>query len=119
MKIKKVLGWHHLIDYHDCDFEILDSPRKLRLALETAARRGRATVVRSLFHRFSPFGVSGVIVIAESHISIHTWPEYGSATVDIFSCTKKMNIPLIKKIIAQSLKPRQTVHRCITRGRMK
>jgi len=52
----------------------------------TAAREAKATIIESRFHQFSPFGISGVVVIAESHLTIHTWPEYGYAAVDIFTC---------------------------------
>src|SRR5256885_14184205 len=51
-----------------------------------AAKRAQATIVDVVFHEFNPFGISGVVVIAESHLSIHTWPEYRYAAVDIFSC---------------------------------
>jgi S-adenosylmethionine decarboxylase len=55
-------------------------------ALVEAAKRAHATIVDVVFHEFNPFGISGVVVIAESHLTIHTWPEYRYAAVDIFSC---------------------------------
>jgi S-adenosylmethionine decarboxylase len=55
-------------------------------SLVEAAKRAQATIVDVVFHEFNPFGISGVVVIAESHLSIHTWPEYRYAAVDIFSC---------------------------------
>ena len=51
-----------------------------------AAEKAGATVVTETFHHFSPHGVSGAVIIAESHLSIHTWPEYGYAAVDLFTC---------------------------------
>jgi S-adenosylmethionine decarboxylase len=51
-----------------------------------AAKEARATVIGAHFHEFSPHGISGVVIIAESHLSIHTWPEYGYAAVDVFTC---------------------------------
>ena len=51
-----------------------------------AAKRAEATIIDVVFHEFNPFGISGVVVIAESHLSIHTWPEHRYAAVDIFSC---------------------------------
>lgn len=113
----KALGWHHLIDYDHCDPKILNSPRALKASLEKAARKGKARVIRSFFHQFSPFGVSGIVVIAESHISIHTWPEFGCATVDIFSCTKKMKSAVIARMIATALKPKKISKRLIVRGK--
>ena len=54
--------------------------------MQKAARDSNATIVNSVFHRFNPHGVSGVVVIAESHLAIHTWPEYNYAAVDLFTC---------------------------------
>ena len=61
-----------------------DALRSLRLV--EAAKRAHATIVDVVFHEFNPFGISGVVVIAESHLSIHTWPEHRYAAVDVFSC---------------------------------
>lgn len=55
-------------------------------ALVSAAKEARATIIDVSFHEFNPFGISGMVVIAESHLSIHTWPEYAYAAVDIFTC---------------------------------
>ena len=80
------LGRHFIIDLHDCDKEVLNDLGFLREAMTSAAIDCGAVVLGDSFHRFSPQGVSGVVVIAESHLSIHTWPEYGYAAVDIFTC---------------------------------
>jgi S-adenosylmethionine decarboxylase proenzyme len=71
---------------HDCDKEALNDLDFIRDAMVKAAVDSGATVMGESFHRFSPQGVSGVVVIAESHLSIHTWPEYNYAAVDIFTC---------------------------------
>ncbi|MEK7477394.1 MAG: adenosylmethionine decarboxylase [Candidatus Coatesbacteria bacterium] len=80
------LGKHILVEYYGCDVNLLNKASALKEMLEDAAREARATVVESFVHQFSPFGVSGVVVIAESHLTIHTWPEYGYAAVDLFTC---------------------------------
>ena len=80
------LGTHLLVELRDCNPDILDKLKKVEGILVSAAKTAKATVVGSHFHRFSPFGISGVVVIAESHLSVHTWPEYGYAAVDIFTC---------------------------------
>ena len=80
------LGRHLLVELHDCDREALDDLDYLREAMLNAAVACGAVVLGDSFHRFSPQGVSGVVVIAESHLSVHTWPEYGYAAVDIFTC---------------------------------
>ena len=80
------LGRHLLIELFDCDFGALASLEAVKSNLVEAAKRAHATIVDVVFHEFNPFGVSGVVVIAESHLSIHTWPEHRYAAVDIFSC---------------------------------
>ncbi len=80
------LGKHLLVELKDCDPEILKSLEKVKNTMVSAAKKARATIIDVSFHEFSPFGISGMVVIAESHLSIHTWPEYGYAAVDIFTC---------------------------------
>jgi S-adenosylmethionine decarboxylase len=80
------LGRHLLLELHDCSSEILNNLETVKGALVEAAKRAEATIIDVLFHEFNPFGISGVVVIAESHLTIHTWPEYRYAAVDIFSC---------------------------------
>lgn len=80
------LGRHILVEYHECNPELLNDVVFIEKSMVNAAKAAEATVINSTFHHFSPFGVSGVVVIQESHLAIHTWPEYGYAAVDIFTC---------------------------------
>lgn len=80
------LGRHLLCEYHGCDRELLNRPDFIRAELLAAVTRAGATPVQDMVHSFTPHGVTGVVVIAESHFSIHTWPEYGFAAVDLFTC---------------------------------
>ena len=80
------LGKHLLLELKDCDREVLNDLSFLRDMLPTAASEAGATVLGESFHQFNPHGVSGVVIIAESHLFIHTWPECGYAAVDIFTC---------------------------------
>jgi S-adenosylmethionine decarboxylase len=82
----KPLGQHLLLDLFDCDPQIISSLQGVKTSMLEAAARAQATVVQLVFHEFSPFGISGVVVIAESHLAIHTWPEHRYAAVDIFTC---------------------------------
>lgn len=75
-----------LLELFDCDARVINSLETVKGALVEAAKRAQATIVDVVFHEFNPFGISGVVVIAESHLAIHTWPEYRYAAVDIFSC---------------------------------
>lgn len=82
----KILGKHLIVEYVDCPSELLNDMKYLEDVLKEAVSKAGATIVKSVFHEYNPQGVSGVIVIAESHMSIHTWPEYGYAAVDFFTC---------------------------------
>jgi S-adenosylmethionine decarboxylase len=75
-----------LLELFDCDLDAINNLDSVKETLVEAARRAQATIVDVVFHEFNPFGISGVVVIAESHLSIHTWPEYRYAAVDVFSC---------------------------------
>jgi S-adenosylmethionine decarboxylase proenzyme len=80
------LGRHLLLDLYDCPEALLRFPADSETILLAAAAAMGATVIESRFHAFSPHGVSGMVIIAESHLSIHTWPQHGYAAVDVFSC---------------------------------
>jgi S-adenosylmethionine decarboxylase len=82
----QALGRHLLLELFDCDADALNSLETVKAAMVEAAKRAQATIVDVVFHEFNPFGISGVVVIAESHLAIHTWPEYRYAAVDVFSC---------------------------------
>ncbi|MEM1124474.1 MAG: adenosylmethionine decarboxylase, partial [Bacteroidota bacterium] len=84
----KYLGKHYLLELYDCPADILSDPKFIGEKMKKAAQVMKASIVESTFHHFNPLGVSGVIIIKESHLTIHTWPEYGYAAVDIFTCGK-------------------------------
>ncbi len=97
------LGRHLLLEYKDCNEEVLDGVDFLQHCLNDAAVACGATVVGQSFYHFSPYGVSGVVNIAESHISIHTWPEYKYAAVDIFTCGDRVEPEKAIALIAERL----------------
>lgn len=80
------LGTHILLDLKGCNPELLDDLQFIQQSMVGAADEAGATIVGEKFHKFNPIGVTGIVAIAESHLCIHTWPEYGYAAVDIFTC---------------------------------
>lgn len=82
----KTIGTHLLCELTGCPRASLNNIEFVEQQLRAAAVAAKATVLNGYFHKFSPEGVSGVLCLAESHISIHTWPEAGYAAVDIFTC---------------------------------
>ena len=79
-------GTHIVCELSGCNAELLTDVDGVRTIMEAAAREANAEILKVTFHRFQPQGVSGVVVIAESHMSIHTWPESGYAAVDFYTC---------------------------------
>lgn len=97
------LGRHLLLELKTCDQEVLDDLNLLKDCLNEAAISCGATVVGESFHHFSPCGVSGVVNIAESHIAIHTWPEYQYAAVDVFTCGCNVDPEKAARLITERL----------------
>lgn len=87
----EVLGRHVLAEVYGCPFDVLNDVKKVEEIMVTAALEAGAEVREVVFHKFSPQGVSGVVVISESHLAIHTWPELGYAAVDVFTCGDRVN----------------------------
>ncbi len=87
----RALGRHLVVEFYGCDPEVLNDKAKIEEIMTRAAEESGATIVQKVFHMFNPHGVSGVVVIAESHLAIHTWPEYGYAAVDVFTCGSKVD----------------------------
>ena len=82
----KALGRHLIVELVGCNPRKLDDLEYVSQILKEAAIYANATVVDTSFHKFNPYGISGVVVVAESHIAIHTWPEYGYASLDVYTC---------------------------------
>jgi S-adenosylmethionine decarboxylase len=110
------LGRHLLVELMDCDREVLNDLDLLRDAMLTAAIKCGAVILGDSFHRFSPQGVSGVVVIAESHLSVHTWPEYGYAAVDVFTCGTTVNPQIAAEVLIEKLGSRNHSLTEIKRG---
>ena len=80
------VGKHCILELYGCDSARLDDEAFLRDTITAAAKRAGATLLNLITHAFEPQGVTGLALLAESHISIHTWPESGYAAVDVFTC---------------------------------
>jgi S-adenosylmethionine decarboxylase len=111
-------GRHYLVDFLGCDPETLRLVDPTREIFLRAARESKATLVGEDFHQFEPEGVSGVILIAESHLSVHTWPEDGFAAVDIFTCGEEMDAEVAIAVLKAAFRAEKTVVRIHTRGRL-
>jgi S-adenosylmethionine decarboxylase len=110
------LGKHILAEYKSCDVSILNDIQKIENLLLKAAGEAGAFVMGSSFHRFEPHGVSGVVIISESHLAIHTWPELGYAAVDIFTCGDEVTPEASFEFLERSLKSQDASFKTIIRG---
>ena len=104
------------MELEDCNEEILNNLDTLKEAMLTAANEAGATVMAESFHRFNPHGISGVVVVAESHLFIHTWPEYGYAAADIFTCGTTVQPEKAAEVLIEKLGARKHSIQEIARG---
>jgi len=115
MKIEQ-LGRHILVEYYNCDVEVLKDHAVIEEYMKQAAIEANATIVTSCFHKFNPWGVSGAVIIQESHLTIHTWPEYGYASVDLFTCGDTVNPWVGFKYLEKALKSERSESTEVARG---
>src|SRR3989338_5545315 len=112
----QALGRHLLLELFDCDPEAINNLEFVKAAMIEAAKRAQATIVDTVFHEFNPFGISGVVVIAESHLAIHTWPEYHYAAVDIFSCGEVLQPEVAAEYLIEQFAAERTSVMDVQRG---
>lgn len=111
----KTQGRHLVAEYGGCDPVVLDDAQALEALLRDAARAARATVVGSLFHSFEPHGKTGLLLIAESHLTIHTWPEAGYAAVDFYTCGDG-DLDAAHRVLSEGLRASRFDVRTLDRG---
>jgi len=107
---------HFLLELYRCDYEKLNDESFLRCTLDKAAKLANATVLNLISNKFEPQGVTAVALLAESHLSIHTWPEANYSAVDIFTCGQNMKPDISCKYLIQSLMAEEHLLRVINRN---
>ncbi|TNE72254.1 S-adenosylmethionine decarboxylase proenzyme [bacterium] len=115
----KALGRQILVEYYDCDVNAINDVDFVERVLLDGTKNAKATVISHNFHKFSPHGVSGTVVIAESHVAIHTWPEYGYAAVDIFTCGETIDPWVIQEYLKENFKSSNVSSMELKRGLFK
>ncbi len=110
------LGRHILAEFYGCPPEKLNNTDSIKQDMVAAALEAGAEVRETVFHRFSPQGVSGVVVISESHLAIHTWPEFGYAAVDVFTCGQTVDPWVSCNFLKQKFAAQNMTAREIKRG---
>lgn len=112
------LARHVLAEYYGVDRELLDDQVRLEEALRRAAAAAKTTVLKVELHKFAPQGVSGVAILAESHLAIHTWPEHDFASIEIFVCGEDAEPDKGIQVLNEVFQPSQVVTRTLERGDM-
>ncbi|MEM0134143.1 MAG: adenosylmethionine decarboxylase [Thermoplasmatales archaeon] len=110
------IGIHLVGDLKGVVPEKISDSDTMQEIMESAVKYGKLTKIRSYYHQFSPSGVSGIILLAESHLSFHTWPEYGLVALDIFTCGPTENAESALEYILEKLSPSSVEYRRIERG---
>lgn len=110
------LGQQLIVELYGCDRTLLDDPSRLEQILTEAISRSGGTIVKPCFHQFSPHGVTGVVVIAESHVAIHTWPEFGYCALDVFTCGTQVNTDQIFECVRNEFQAQETSVMEVKRG---
>lgn len=109
------VGTHIVADFWRCDFK--DNAEELNAILINAAHASNATVMGSVAHQFDPEGSTALVLLAESHISAHTWPEYGYIAIDIFTCGSNMRPEEAIAYLEKRLKPEKVEKKTVLRGK--
>ena len=107
---------HLLLELYRCDYEKLNDESFLRCTLNRASKLAKATILNLISNKFEPQGVTAIALLAESHISIHTWPESNYSAVDIFTCGKNMLPELASQYLIEALKAEEHFLRVIVRN---
>ncbi|WP_457642439.1 adenosylmethionine decarboxylase [Persephonella sp.] len=114
--MEKTLGLHILADLYGVEFDKIDHVEDVRELLEGAVKYAGLSKLSSHFHQFHPHGATGVILLEESHISIHTWPEHGYAAIDVYTCGGKEKTFKAMEYILKVLKPKRIDEKVAERG---
>lgn len=114
--MKDRLGHQTMLELYGCETQLLNDIKFIEKTMIEAAQEAQATMVQQYFHQFSPHGVSGTIVIVESHINIHTWPEHDFAAIDIFSCSEDMDVAKACDFLEKALQAKKKIISSHDRG---
>lgn len=117
-KQQQYLGRHILAEFFECDPNVLNNPTLVEKYMLEAALECGATIVNKCFHLFMPHGVSGVVIISESHLAIHTWPEFGYAAVDLFTCGEQCDPKVSYEFLKEKFNSKDAKYSQLNRGLM-
>ncbi len=118
MERRDNFGTHIISDLHGCDPERLMEKDRIKQFIEKAIEDSGLVKIKSHFHQFEPYGVTGITLLSSSHLAIHTWPEYGYVSLDIYSCGSSDSCFSVYKKIVKFFNPKKTSTTVFTRGKI-
>jgi len=110
------IGRHLLADFYCCEADFLNDPARIEGDLTSASTTAGADLLRTCFYRFHPQGVSGMVLISESHLAVHTYPEHAYAALDFFTCGRVTDPRTICELLVASFRPKVVATECLVRG---
>ncbi len=116
MPLEKVVGLHIVAELYGCKPELISRLENVRKILDEIVKKSDLTVIDSKHHQFKPHGVTCLYLLAESHLFVHTWPEYGYIAVDIFTCGDEKKAKIAYELIVKEFKPKKVKRIEIKRG---
>ncbi len=115
-KEKEYAGIHLIVEFWHG--QIIEDPKKIKQILIKAVKEAKSTPLEIIVHKFTPQGLTGVVLLAESHIAIHTWPEIDYLAIDIFTCGQKALPDKALDYLKKVFKPKKIVIKKIKRGKI-
>ena len=111
-----VVGKHIIAEFYGVSPELIARKKTVREIMNEAADRANLDVVGSIYKQFEPHGVTGVMLVSESHVSIHTWPEHGLVTLDVFTCGDPKQADVAYQVLYEKFKPKDVKKQVLERG---
>lgn len=112
----KGIGYHIIADLYGVEFDLIDKEKDIKILLENSVLISNLTKINSYYYQFNPHGATGIVLLAESHISIHTWPEYNLVTLDIYTCGDTSKAEIAYDYIIKTLQPKHIFEKRFERG---
>ena len=114
--ITMIVGRHIIAELYGVSKELISNEATVRQILEEVTEKAELEKVGSVYKQFNPHGVTGIVLIAESHVSIHTWPEFGLVNLDVFTCGDISKAEKAFKLFLEMFKPESYRHYVLDRG---
>lgn len=111
------LGKHAIANLYNCNIKDMDDLEKIKKIIIDSANEKKLHILKDIFYKFNPIGITGVLILSESHLTVHTWPEYKFIAVDVFTCGENFKPKEVCDLIAKKVKSQNYDIREFERGK--